>query len=355
MEDNPPDCSKPAPRFTRGRLPLPAAVIATLMAVAAIFLSAAPPAAADESASAPGAPTGLVVAPGNGKLVAGWSLPESNGGADITSYTVQYRAWTAADWVTAGYEVMGTDTEISGLTNGLTYDVRVRAANDVGDGPWSGAASATPEEDIVWAAILTVDVHESTDGERSHGCIDSELTWDDIAECRTALTEDEFEFDGATYRWTSLLDLTGTSHHTTMGFDTSVPSDSGLRTGTLQIADQTVYLGETDVTLLRWFDEGDGWVVPRPSSEAAVSKFFRTEGQRLPMSLKATIPSGNDPADDDQDAEDGGTDPADDDQDAEVGGTGPADDDQDAEDGGTDPADEDQDAQDGGTDPADED
>ena len=99
-----------------------------------------------------------------------------------------------------------------------------------------------------------------------------------------------------------------------MGFDTSVPSDSGLRTGTLQIADQTVYLGETDVTLLRWFDEGDGWVVPRPSSEAAVSKFFRTEGQRLPMSLKATIPSGTDPADDDQDAEDGGTDPADDDQ-----------------------------------------
>ena len=187
-----------------------------------------------------------------------------------------------------------TDTEITGLTNDASYDVRVRASNSEGDGQWSKTASASPHQDIVWAAILTVDVDDNS---QTHGCVDSSLSTASIAECRTALTEDEFDFDGDTYRWTSLYDVTDPWHHAVMGFDANVPTDSGLRTGTMRIGDKTIYLGETDVTLLRWLEDGDGWVVPRPAEESATSEFFPAKGQRLPVNLKAKIPTNTDTAD----------------------------------------------------------
>ena len=286
MEEQSTEPQQHAPRTL-----LPAAVLGALIAIAAIFVPAAA-AAANESASAPGAPTGLAVAPGNGKLVAAWDSPE--GDAPVTSYTVQHKTSAAADWMTAGHAGTGTDTEITGLTNGTAYNVRVRASNNAGDGPWSAPAGATPHQDIVWAAILTVDVDDTFSDSWTHGCADSSISTASVAECRTALTEDEFDFAGATYRWTSLYEVTDPWHHAVMGFDANVPTDSGLRTGTLQIGDNTIYLGETDVTRLRWFEDGDGWVVPGPADEKAVPRLFPQKGQKLPLSLKAKIPSNAD-------------------------------------------------------------
>ena len=194
MEETLPDCNTPSPRQGRGRLRLPAALIGTLVAMAALLLAASTASAS----SAPGAPTGLVVAPGDGKLVAGWNPPESNGGTKTTSYIVEYKASTAADrpgnfndplsgWVTAGHGGTGTDTEITGLTNSVAYDVRVRASNSDGDGQWSDAASATPNEDVVWAAILTVDVNKYN----YFGCNRVFFSHDrEFDECSVALTED---------------------------------------------------------------------------------------------------------------------------------------------------------------------
>ena len=269
-----------------GRRPfLMAAFLGALIALATIFLPASM-ASAQESNTAPGAPIGLVVAPGNGKLVVGWSAPQN--GTDDTTYTVQYKASIDADWVVTLSGGTQTDTEITGLTNDTRYDVRVQASNSAGDGQWSSAASAAPHQDVVWAAIMTVDVDENS---QTHGCADSSISAANIAECRTALTDDDFEFAGDTYRWTSLYDVTDPGHHAVMGFDSKVPSDSGMRTGTLQIGSKTIYLGETDEQVLRWFDDGDGWVVPRDSSEKAAPEFFPAKGQRLPLSLKARIPA----------------------------------------------------------------
>ena len=256
-------------------------------AVALIAMAALAMSASTASANtAPGAPIGLVVAPGNGKLLVGWSPPQN--GTDDTTYTLQYKDSAAPDWITADYAGTGTDTEITGLTNGTAYNVRVRASNSAGDGQWSKTAGAAPHLDIVWAAIMTVDVDENS---QTHGCVDSSISTANIAECRTALTDDDFEFAGDTYRWTSLYDVTDPGHHAVMGFDSKVPSDSGMRTGTLQIGGKTIYLGETDEQVLRWFDDGDGWVVPRDSNEKAVPEFFPAKGQRLPLSLKARIPT----------------------------------------------------------------
>lgn len=89
-----------------------------------------------------------IVEPGHTELVVTWTAPSDNGRA-ITSYDVEYCTGTCAsdssDWTDASD--IGTDTrhEIRSLTNGTAYKVRVRAVNNLGDGPWSSIRSATPK------------------------------------------------------------------------------------------------------------------------------------------------------------------------------------------------------------------
>ena len=96
----------------------------------------------------PAAPVVTLTA-GDEKLTATWSAP-ANGGSAITGYDVEWKtaAQTWAQAATAGQSATpaadATDHEISGLTNNTAYTVRVRAANDTWDGPWSEEASETP-------------------------------------------------------------------------------------------------------------------------------------------------------------------------------------------------------------------
>ncbi len=93
---------------------------------------------------APNAPTAPTLTAGNTHITATWSAPTDNGGSAITRYELQYRtgggAWT---FITSG---IGTNTShtITGLTNGDSYEVRVRAVNAQGNSPWSSSAAATP-------------------------------------------------------------------------------------------------------------------------------------------------------------------------------------------------------------------
>lgn len=103
-------------------------------------------------ATAPGAPTGLVLTSGNAQLTAAWSAPASNGGAAITDYVVQYQY--GANWVpfTDGVNA-STGVVIVGLTNGQNYPVRVAAVNSVGQGPWSSVVSGVPANITVPGAV----------------------------------------------------------------------------------------------------------------------------------------------------------------------------------------------------------
>ena len=88
----------------------------------------------------PGKPSAPSLIPSNGQIMVSWSAPSSTGGA-ITHYDLQYRrsgSWTQVDGITS------RSRTITGLTNGSSYEVRVRAANAVGDGAWSNTTSATP-------------------------------------------------------------------------------------------------------------------------------------------------------------------------------------------------------------------
>ena len=94
--------------------------------------------------TAPGAPRSLRVAESDETLTLEWNRPSSNGNAQITSYTVQYKLETASEleWETAPdrtSDPAALTHQLSGLDNGLVYQVRVAAVNSVGPGQWTNS------------------------------------------------------------------------------------------------------------------------------------------------------------------------------------------------------------------------
>ncbi|MGI9256961.1 MAG: fibronectin type III domain-containing protein, partial [Salinispira sp.] len=115
-------------------------------------------------ATVPMAPTGLALMEKDKKLTATWIAPTDNGGSDITGYEVQYRevASPAGSWLDSSNsgdsDVTDTNHDITGLTNGIEYDVRVYAVNDQGDGTPSDIAAATPDIAPALPTALTLTV-----------------------------------------------------------------------------------------------------------------------------------------------------------------------------------------------------
>ena len=133
------------------------------------------------AATTPGAPHHLHVFSHNASaLDVHWHAPDSDGGSGITGYEVQWKE-SAGSWDTetgvSETSVAGTTHTITGLTGGVEYSVRVIATNDVGDGPASTEARATPADSpasgeegtetvesdstAAWTATLTVGVSGS--------------------------------------------------------------------------------------------------------------------------------------------------------------------------------------------------
>lgn len=97
------------------------------------------------SAVAPEAPTITSVTPGNTQLTVNFSAPNRDGGSAITKY--QYQVGTGA-WVDLP-ATPGPFT-ITGLTNGTTYQIKVRAVSSAGNGTTSSQSPGTP------ANVLTI-------------------------------------------------------------------------------------------------------------------------------------------------------------------------------------------------------
>ena len=74
-----------------------------------------------------------------------WAAPASTGGTGValTNYLVSYSGDGGATWSTPR-SVTTPRALLTGLTPGITYLVRVAAANAAGTGPWSGAISFIP-------------------------------------------------------------------------------------------------------------------------------------------------------------------------------------------------------------------
>ena len=99
-------------------------------------------------AGAPDAPDAPELTPGDGRLAAQWTAPADNGAA-IAGYDVRYRQDDSGQWTAHTHGSTETATTITGLTNGITHQVQVRAVNAVGPGAWSASVSATPAAEPV--------------------------------------------------------------------------------------------------------------------------------------------------------------------------------------------------------------
>ncbi len=64
-----------------------------------------------------------------------WNPPQTDGGSRVTHYVVERRDLRHDQWITVSSFCKSTSFTVQGLSEGQTYDFRVRAANANGVGP----------------------------------------------------------------------------------------------------------------------------------------------------------------------------------------------------------------------------
>ncbi len=95
------------------------------------------------TSTVPAAPTAPTLEAGNASLRVTWTAPD-DGGSAITGYNLRHSADGGTPWTPITSGITGTSHTITGLTNGASYHVQVRAVNAVGDGGWSESATEMP-------------------------------------------------------------------------------------------------------------------------------------------------------------------------------------------------------------------
>jgi hypothetical protein len=112
---------------------------------------------ANSNTTAPAAPTGVTVTPGDGSATVAWTAP-SDGGSPLTSYTVTpYIGSTAQTPKTVTGSPLWTNTTITGLTDGTAYTFTVTATNAVGTSPASsptGQITPTSTAGGQWSPLM---------------------------------------------------------------------------------------------------------------------------------------------------------------------------------------------------------
>ena len=101
-------------------------------------IGTSPPSSASNSltpATVPDAPTIVATKAGHARVKVSFKAPASNGGSDITSYTVTSNAGQTASG-------QSSPITVKGLTNGTAYTFTVTTANKIGTGPPSSASKS---------------------------------------------------------------------------------------------------------------------------------------------------------------------------------------------------------------------
>ena len=129
----------------------------------------------NEPPGKPGTPIVTAAAATPTSLNVSWTAPTNTGPA-ITAYNLQYRKNNGVHWTAATYAGTATNTTLTGLTPGTTYDVQVMAKNTEGDSPWSNSGSATTATNAVpaFSSASTFSVAENTTAVGTVGAADAD-------------------------------------------------------------------------------------------------------------------------------------------------------------------------------------
>ena len=115
----------------------------------------------DEPPDAPQAPTFNSRA--NASITVDWVAPDSAGRPAISGYDLQYHIAGSTDAYSAGpVDVVGTTTTVTGLAEGTSYEIQVRAGNDEGESDWS--ASLTDVTDPIVSVVPPSGAETVTEG-----------------------------------------------------------------------------------------------------------------------------------------------------------------------------------------------
>ena len=79
--------------------------------------------------------------PNNTFVDLSWNAPH-NGGIDISNYLIEYKSSDLSNWTNLISNI--TSIKVSGLTNNIEYNFRVKAINSQGAGPVSEIISVKP-------------------------------------------------------------------------------------------------------------------------------------------------------------------------------------------------------------------
>ena len=112
--------------------------------------------ASDPVVGIPGLATITSITAGNQQLQINFTEPSSDGGSAITNYQYSFDGGTT--FTDAG--TTSSPITITGLTNGLTYNVIIRPVNAVGSGPNSNSSTGTPStvpDSATITSIVTAD------------------------------------------------------------------------------------------------------------------------------------------------------------------------------------------------------
>ena len=105
---------------------------------------------------APGTPINLSTTAETDAVALAWNEPATVGASPISDYVVQYATNLAGPWTTVTDGVSTSlATEVTGLTNGVSYFFRVAATNTQGTGGYATTALGTVPSDIPGAPTVT--------------------------------------------------------------------------------------------------------------------------------------------------------------------------------------------------------
>ena len=232
---------------------------------------------------APFAPRAPNVAPTAGEptsLDVSWTAPSNGGGPDITSYDLQYRIGDSGNFIAGPQNVTGTSMTITGLTEGTSYEVQVRATNDEGDSGWSDAGMGSTgtsgnNAPVFPVATLTLSVPENTEADTDIGAAIPAATDADVGDTLTYSMEGtdaaSFTFDASTRQIKTLLAL---DVEVKASYSVTIKVSDGTDSDTVAVTITVTDVVEQGPSLLETYDADDNGQIDVDELREAIAHYI---------------------------------------------------------------------------------